>query len=331
MKRILVLILAAMMAFSFAACGESESTESKVTESSVAESITDESKNEEASKEESVATSEAVSNDVSETVSEDVSEDISAEASEDVSEEEKNESIYDEFTLGKADKAPTVDGEVSKGEYATAIEFNKTKTHWNLCSTDGAENYDVVLYLSWDETYLYSAVAVKVGMPRTYDNTNFTQERPYIFDRRHVMTAIVTSDPTEPKYLPPNGDTEWTWVDAYNSGLGSEWTVTAQPDGTNICTDHFGAVTQNSGFSYKVGVSKLETEVYEQAIPWTALAGGKTFKAEAGSMIGYAFTACCEEVDISVDIDPNAIYASFGGGITTYKNFADYVGFTLVD
>lgn len=331
MKRIFILLLAAIMVFAFAACGESETTESSVSEASEIESVADESETEEVSKDESVTVSEDTSEDASENTSEDTSEEVSADTSEETSEEVKNESIYDEFTLGKADKAPTVDGEVTKGEYATVIEFSKTKTHWNLCSTEGAENYDVVLYLSWDETYLYSAVAVKVGMPRTYNNTNFTQERPYIFDRRHVMTAVVTSDPTESKYLPPNGATEWTWSEAYSSGLGSEWTITAQPDGSNICTDHFGGVTQNSGFSYKVGVSKLETEVYEQAIPWTALAGGNNFKAEAGSMIGYAFTACCEEVDISVESDPNAIYASFGGGITTYKNFADYVGFTLVD
>jgi hypothetical protein len=45
-------------------------------------------------------------------------------------------------------------------------------------------------------------------------------------------------------------------------------------------------------------------------------------------MIGYAFSACCDEVNLD---DESATYACFGAGITGYKLFAHYVGMELVD
>lgn len=336
--RILALLMALLVLFTFVACGSSEeqsTAESKDVSEATSEAVSEtnsETSTEEESTEESIVedSSEAVeSSDAGET-----SEEESSEAPEDESSEapEGPEEVrYDPLKINKVSgAAPVVDGEVSDKEYATAIKFNMDKKHWSFDSSDGADAYDIVLYLSWDETYLYSAVAVRVGKPRTYDNTDFTQNRPYIFDRRHVMTAVVTGDPTDPKYLPPSG-TAWDWGAAYNSGLGSEWSITAQPDGSNIHTDHFGAVTKSPNYQYKVAVSKLETEIYEQRIPWADLAGGKNFVPEAGAVIGYAFSCCCEEVDITVDSDPNAIYACFGGGIIGGKNFCQYVGMTLKD
>lgn len=331
--KFIALILTFVLAFSFVACNESG--EQSLDDSSVTASTPAEQSNGKESEVVSEDASEAVSETVSEEASEEVSETVSDDPSEEVSEEsgepeEPTEIVYDDVSIGKASTAPVVDGEVGKDEYTTEIKFDMDSSFWGSGSTESAENYDVILYLSWDENYLYSAVSVKVGMPRTYNNTNFTQERPYIFDRRHVMTALVLGDPDDPKYMAPDGK-EWDWGAAYNSGLANEWTVTAQPDGSNICTDHFGNLTTNYDFEYVVGVSKHDDEIYEQAIPWKALAHGAEFKAEAGSIFGYAFTCCCEEVDISVDIDPDAIYACFGNGILSYKNFADYVAITLAE
>ncbi len=320
--RILALILSLVMVFAFVAC-----TDSGETSDDLSTAVSDVE-----SKVESSDISDDASDDMSEDASDDASADVSDDVSEDASEDESQEpivSIYEPMSIGKASTAPVVDGEVGDDEYETVIAFDNSKTHWNFSSTEGADAYNVKLHLSWDDEYLYSAVTVKVGMPRTYDNTNLA-ERPYIFDRRHVMTAIIAGNPIDPKYQPPTGE-EWDWGTAYNSGLANEWTITAQPDGEKFCADHFGALTTNADFDYTVGVSKMDTDVYEQKIPWSALADIKNFTVEAGAVIGYAFTACCEEIDITVEEDPNAIYASFGGGITAYKNFADYVGFTLAE
>ena len=103
-------------------------------------------------------------------------------------------------------------------------------------------------------------------------------------------------------------------------------------DGTPIKADHFGALTTNADFQYVIGVSGYDKEYYEQRIPWSALQGGAAFTAEAGVKIGYAFTCCPEEIDISEDADgSNDKYICFGAGITGYKNFGEYVGMTLVD
>ena len=336
MRRILALLLCAILVFSFAACNSSteESKEASNQESAVVS--TEESKTTEASSEAEASTEESATTESSEAGETSTEESIeeSTEESETSTEEETGPEIviYDPLSIGKVKgAAPVVDGDVTAKEYATEIKFNADKAHWSFDSTDNADAYDVVLYLSWDETYLYSCVAVKVGKPRTYDNTDFTSNRPYIFDRRHVMTAVTTGDPTDHKYLPPNNDDAWDWGAAYNSKLGSEWSVTAQPDGSNIQTDHFGGVTQSSGFEYIVAVSKMDTEYYEQRIPWSAIQGTPGFTAKAGEVIGYAFSCCCEEVDITVDSDENAIYACFGGGIIGGKNFCQYVGLTLKD
>ena len=143
------------------------------------------------------------------------------------------------------------------------------------------------------------------------------------------MTAIVTGDPTDAKYLEPNGDAYWDWSAAYSSGLASEWTISAQPDGSNIKADHFGAVTGGAGFQYVVGVSGLDYEVYEQRIPWAALAGGANFVAQEDAVFGYAFSSCCEEIDYEDD-EAESIYACFGGGIAFGKSFSEYVPITLV-
>ena len=185
-----------------------------------------------------------------------------------------------------------------------------------------------MLQFYWDETYLYTCVALIVGGPRTYGNTDYLQNRPYIFDRRHVMSAIVLGDPTDDKYEPTTGEYYWDWYQASISGLGNEWTTTAQPDGINICADHFGTLTKSADYKYIVAVSDLEIEYYEQRIPWAALLNGDTFTPEAGAVIGYAFVACCEEVNLD---DESSVYACFGSGIAGYKNFAHYVGMELVD
>jgi hypothetical protein len=145
------------------------------------------------------------------------------------------------------------------------------------------------------------------------------------------MTAIVCDNPCRPKFQPADG-VEWPWGDAYSSGLGTEWSISAQPDGTPIKADHFGALTTNANYQYVIGVSGYDKEYYEQRIPWSALQGGASFTAEAGVKIGYAFTCCPEEIDISEGADgSNDKYICFGAGITGYKNFGEYVGMTLVD
>ena len=323
--RIISILLVVLMLVSLVACGSTENTSESAfenknsqTESSVAE----------VSKEESTATSEEVSEEASEEASEEVSEEVS----EDII-DEPIESIYDALEVGKLSTPAVVDGVVSEGEYATCIAFNLDKTYWNFASTDGADAYDITVNIGWDETYFYTAVSLRVGMPRTYDNTDYLSNRPYIFDRRHIMSAIISGDPTDPKYQPPAGEEYWDWAAAYDSGLGSEWTITAQPDGKNISADHFGEVTKDPGYEFIVAVSQLDYEVYEQKIPWTALAGSANFNPVAGSVMGYAFSACCEEIDITLEQgdDPDAVYANFGGGISNGKNFAEYVGLTLVD
>ena len=258
---------------------------------------------------------------------EETSDETSDETSEEEEEEEFEEPLYDVLEIGKATTAPKVDGTITDGEYETVYTFDATEEHWGFDSDEDADVYEVELHLSWDENYLYTCVALIVGGPRTYGNTDYLQNRPYIFDRRHVMSAIILGDPTDAKYRPASGDT-WDWSAAANSGLGNEWTITAQPDGTNICADHFGKLTQNSEYQYIVGVSELEIEYYEQRIPWSALLNGDTFTPEAGTIIGYAFTACCDEVNLD---DESATYACFGAGITGYKLFAHYVGMELVD
>ncbi|MBR5286516.1 MAG: hypothetical protein IKU30_06425 [Clostridia bacterium] len=344
--RALSLILAVLMLFAFVACSDetveqsdAASTAESKAESTPAEESTEASTDEsteastEASTDESTEESTEASTDESTTVDESSEVvDESSEPEEETSEPEEEEyelPTYSDVEIGKADVAPVVDGNVDEDEYVTVIDFDMDETYWNYNSDEAAKGYKVSLNMAWDEEYLYVAVKLRVGKPRTYDNANFTSTPPYIFHRRHVMTAIVTGDPTSAKYLEPNGDPYWDWSAAYGSGLASEWTISAQPDGSNIKADHFGAVTGGAGFEYCVGVSGLDYEVYEQKIPWAALAGGSSFVAEEGAIFGYAFSSCCEEIDYEDD-EAESIYACFGGGIAFGKSFSEYVPVTLV-
>lgn len=352
--RITAIILSIFLLFALVACGDSETTSSQIestastsSTASVDESTaTNESQATSESSEVSTEASTDVSNEASTEVSGEASEDVSAETSEDAStetsEEVSNETseeddgnervVYSPLKIKKAKTAPVVDGEIGAKEYATSIKFDASKNYWGVASTENAGSYDVILHMSWDETYLYTAISLKVGMPRTYDNTDFTANRPYIFDRRHVMSAIITGNPSDSKYYPADGK-EWDWGAAFNSGLGTEWTLSAQPDGTNIKADHFGKLTENADFKYIVAVSKYDTEIYEQKIPWAALAGGSAFTAEDGAIFGYSFSACCEEVSLEEDgeEDSGDVYACFGDGIINGKDFSRYVGITLSD
>ena len=339
MKKI-AFLLAVLMLFTFVGCAAEStdtSSEAAATESSTAADTSSEAPAD-TSSEATVESSEpadesseapAESSEPADESSEAPAEstETSDETSEEEEEEEFEEPLYDVLEIGKATTAPKVDGKITDGEYESVFVFDATEEHWSFDSDEDADVYEVELHMSWDENYLYTCVALIVGGPRTYGNTDYLQNRPYIFDRRHVMSAIILGDPTDPKYRPASGDT-WDWSAAYNSGLGNEWTTTAQPDGTNICADHFGKLTQSSDYQYIVGVSELEIEYYEQRIPWSALLNGETFTPEAGAMIGYAFSACCDEVNLD---DESATYACFGAGITGYKLFAHYVGMELVD
>ncbi|MBQ6906636.1 MAG: hypothetical protein IJN75_06420 [Clostridia bacterium] len=229
---------------------------------------------------------------------------------------------YGTVEINKVTTAPTIDGAVSENEYPTVIKYDSSKTYWNYKSDEDAANYDVVLYIGWDAENLYTAVTAKATTERTHTGVMPSSDRPYIFDRRHVMSAVVAGNPTDTKYQPADGQS-WPWGDAYNSGYGNEWTITANPDGENGKADHFGSVT--GSIEYKVTVATNGTEVYEQKIPWTAFTGG-TITAAEGTVFGYAFTLACEEVDLT---DDSCTYACFGAGISGYKNFAEYVALTL--
>ena len=328
MKKLLALTLAVMMLFTLVACASDPAETSSQAPATSSEAPATSSEAPEASSEEPEASSEEpeASSEEPEASSEEPVESSEPEP------EEPVDNPYEELEIGKATTAPVVDGKVEDDEYATIIEYDELDFHWaNGAIGEDLDVYEAVLYLSWDEDYLYTCVEVMVGNPRTYGNTDFTSVRPYIFDRRHVMTAIVLDDPCLPKFQPANGES-WGWGDAYNSGLGTEWSISAQPDGTPIKADHFGALTTNANFQYVIGVSGYDREYYEQRIPWSALNGGASFTAETGVKIGYAFTCCPEEIDISEDSDgSNDKYICFGAGITSYKNFGEYVGMTLVD
>ncbi len=328
MKKLLALTLAVMMLFTLVACASETPETSSQAPATSSEAPATSSEAPEASSEEPEASSEEPAPESSE---EESSEEPAPESSEEPEPEEPVENPYDELEIGKATTVPTIDGVATEDEYATVIYYDELEAHWTASSSgEGLDVYDVAVYLSWDETYLYSCVQVIVGNERTYSNTDFTANRPYIFDRRHVMSAIVLGDPCLPKYQPADGES-WAWGDAYNSNLGTEWSLSAQPDGSPIKADHFGALTSSADFSFVVGVSDLDYEYYEQKIPWAALNGGAAFTAAAGEKIGYSFVACVEEVDITEDTDPDAKYVCFGAGINGYKNFGEYVGMTLVD
>lgn len=326
MKKLLALTLAVMMLFTLVACASDPAETSSQAPATSSEAPATSSEAPEASSEEPEASSEEP----------EASSEEPAESSEEPVESSEEPEVpvdnpYDEFEIGKATTAPVIDGVLGDDEYTTVIEYDELETHWNIGSSgEGLDTYEVAVYLSWDETYLYSCVQVIVGGERTYDNTDFTANRPYIFDRRHVMSAIVLGDPCLPKYQPANG-TDWPWGDAYNSGLGTEWSLSAQPDGSPIKADHFGALTTSADFAFVVGVSEYDFEYYEQKIPWAALNGGAAFTPAVGEKIGYAFVACVEEVDITEDTDPNAKYVCFGAGINGHKNFGEYVGLTLAE
>ncbi len=329
--RFLTLLLTLLLVFSLVACGGSD--ESSTPAFSNANSTPkEESKVSSSTVESSVAESSAVDSSV---VESSAVESSTVESSEESSEEEPEvfEPVeYDDYEIQKALGAVEVDGVISDGEYETVFEFDADELIWSIGSTETAEEYEPKLYISWDETYLYTAVSLGSGKPRTYENTDYLANRPYIFDRRHVMSAVILGDPTDPKYIPPVG-ASWEWADAYSTGYASEWTNTAQPDGTKICADHFGEVTANAAYKYEIKLGGFDNEIYEQAIPWAAIAGGIGYEAKAGNVIGYAFSAACEEVDITVEQgeDENAVYAGFGAGINNGKNFAHYVGLTLAD
>ena len=328
MKKLLALTLAVMMLFTLVACATEEPAESSAPAAS-STPATESSTAPESSEEAPESSEEAPESSEEEPTPE--SSEEAPESSEEAP-EELVENPYEELEIGKATTAPVVDGKVEDGEYATAIEFDELDAHWNLGSIgEGLDVYKAVLYMSWDEEYLYTCVEVMVGGPRTYDNPDFASVAPHIFHRRHVMTAIVCENPCLPKFQPADG-VKWPWGDASSSGLGTEWSISAQPDGTPIKADHFGALTTSANYQYVIGVSGYDKEYYEQRIPWSALQGGANFTAEVGAIIGYAFSCCPEEVEYAEDADTsNDKYVCFGGGIVGGKNFGLYVGMTLVD
>lgn len=328
MKKLLALTLAVMMLFTLVACASDPAETSSQAPATSSEAPATSSEAPEASSEEPEASSEEP-----EASSEEPSEEPSEpEESSEPEPEVPVDNPYEELEIGKATTAPVVDGTVGEDEYATIIDYDELATHWNASSIgEDLDVYEAVLYLSWDENYLYTCVEVMVGGPRTYDNTDFASVAPHIFHRRHVMTAIVLGDPCLPKYQPANG-TDWPWGDAYNSNLANEWSISAQPDGSPIKADHFGGLTSAEGYEYKIGVSGYDREYYEQRIPWSALNNGATFNAETGVKIGYAFVCCPEEVEYAEGADTsNDKYICFGAGVTGHKNFGEYVGMTLVD
>ncbi len=333
--RFLTLLLTLLLVFSLVACGGSE--ESSTPAFSNANSTPkEESKVSSSTVESSVAESSAVDSSVVESSSvESSTVDSSDESSEDEEPEVFEPVEYDDYEIKKAPGAVEIDGVISDGEYETVFEFDADELIWSTGSTETVAEYEPKLYISWDEKNLYTAVALIPGRPRTFDNENYAgagAERPYLFDRRHVMCAVLLGDPTDPKYIPPVG-ASWDWQDAYNTGFANEWAISAQPNGDKIYVDYFGLLTEHAGWKYELLPGSFDIEVYEQAIPWEALAGGVGYEAKAGNVIGYAFSALCEEANLEVEQgeDENAVYAGFGGGINNGKNFAHYVGLTLAD
>ena len=329
--RILTLLLTLLLVFSLVACGGSSSDESTPAFSTATSTPKEEPK-----PESSTPVSSAVESTEAPVESTEAPVDSSVDESTDTSEEEVEpfEPIdYGTNAINKAPGAIEIDGVVSEGEYATVFEYDANSVLWSSGSDEEAKNYSPKVYLAWDEEYLYTAVTLVPGRPRSYDGNEYLElKRPYIFDRRHLMSAVVLGNPTDEKYVPSTGNA-WDWGEASLTGVANEWSVSAQPDGTMIQANHFGEVIDHAGWKYANRSEGYEIEVYEQKIPWAAFATDVAFEAKAGAVIGYAFSAACEEIDITVEDgeDENSIHACFGAGINNGKNFAHYVGLTLAE
>ena len=235
-------------------------------------------------------------------------------------------SAYDAVNVYKAKTAPVIDGVVSSEEYDTVLTYDADNTLWEQ-TDDEASAYDCTIYLAWDEDYLYFAfTAESPATGRTFSNTDFLATPPYIFDRLSVMTAMTYTDPaTEVKFIPENG-TSWDWGKAANSSWAREWTISMQPNGDQLNANHFGTVTTNANFSYKVA-SANGLETYEQRIPWAAIDDGDNkVNNTVGGKVGFAIAAVVEEVS-----ENSGLYCTFGKGINEYKNFAEYATLTLAD
>lgn len=232
---------------------------------------------------------------------------------------------FAKLDVPKCETAPVIDGVISDGEYKLVATYDATSSDWSR-DTHGLENYspELQVFATWDDNYFYLAVRAKNLDPNYTNGPDL-----YCFQQPSLMTAMVYDDPTLPVFASSDGS-DWDWLDAYNASFSREWTIGRDKAGDLFedsdieysGTNHFGALKDHA--DYKFEVKHGEYDVYEQAIPWAAIA--KTDGIEVGGSCGLAFSAC---VISSVDEDYTGGYICYASGIDGAKNFERYAKVTL--
>ena len=232
-----------------------------------------------------------------------------------------------EISVPKATTAPVIDGVVNEGEYKLISGYaGEESTVWSVSGAN-AKSRKVDFYASWDDTNFY--VAVVADCAPTHVQIN--EGENYIFNAHHLMSAATATNPTEDQYKPAEG-TAWDWSAAFASNLGREWSIAMKStDNTLIVANHFGPVVE---FPYIVKATGGK-DIYEQAIPWTAIDLNAANKFVTGAKFGYAFAVGVGDVstDVANGVDAATAgdYVNFAKGINGYKNFAEYSVVTLAD
>ena len=155
------------------------------------------------------------------------------------------------------------------------------------------------VFATWDEEYFYLAVIVSNLEPNYTPGPN-----TYVFEQPSLMTGMLFDDPTLPQFAEPSGNDSWDWNAAYSQPFAREWTVGTTKDGIDFMkaagyssVNHFGAVRSDPNF--KVAVTHGDADIYEQAIPWSAI--GKTEGIEIGGKAALALSACVKSATFKTD------------------------------
>ncbi len=218
------------------------------------------------------------------------------------------------------ENSPVIDGTVDEGEYGDPIAVWPTDSIMQS-KGDYAESIDVAIYMCYDANYLYYAVVTECDEP----HVAFNEGEHYIFNAHHLMSCIIPDDPTRlddnDEFVYPCAD-DYDWGVYYNAGYCYEWTMIHNSKTDALQTaDHFGTLTATAGVKC-ASASKNGQDIYEIAIPWTAMYS----KTQPNPLIGEDGTVFGFDCDIGLtDVgdgynDANGNYVYFAGCYTDSKD-----------
>ena len=175
-------------------------------------------------------------------------------------------------SIYEAETAPIVDGVVTDGEYGEPIGVWPADTIMQSLG-DYAKNMPVSIYMCYDADYIYYAVVAKCDFP----HVAYDEGEHHAYGAHHLMSMIIPDDPTrmndDESYVYPDAS-GYNWGAVWGSGACYEWcSIFDSKKNEAAVYDYFLAMSSENGFRHaaKAAAADGENDVYEVAIPWSAM------------------------------------------------------------